>query len=69
MKMPLSLINTLYNMKMFLVLKKKKKKREIKVNKSVTTLTFAALLASYAAFEIYNDILHFGHQLTICISL
>lgn len=68
MKMPLSLINTLYNMKMFLVLKKRKKEREMK-SKSVTTLTFAALLARYADFEIYNDILHFGHQLTICISL
>lgn len=55
-------------MKMFLVLKKRKKEREMK-SKSVTTLTFAALLARYADFEIYNDILHFGHQLTICISL
>lgn len=66
--MPLSLINTLYNMKMLLVLKKKRKKEREMKSKSVTTLTFAALLARYAAFEIYNDILHFGHQLTICIS-
>lgn len=56
--MPLSVINTLYNMKMFLALKKKTREREIK-SKSVTT--FGTLLARYTAFEFYNDILHFSH--------
>lgn len=55
--MPVSVINTLYNMKMFLALKKKRD-RERK-SKSVTT--FGTLLARYTAFEFYNDILHFSH--------
>lgn len=50
--MPLSVINTLYDIKMFI--KKKTQKRKIK-SKSVTTFVFGILLGRYAAFEIVDS--------------
>lgn len=60
--MPLSEINTLYNIKIFIVFFRKQKRERNK--ELVTTFTFDVLLSRYEASEIY-DILYFCHHLIL----